>query len=117
VDHDAVPPTDELASQWEDEPVPKVLLTVKLKPAEASVEGARTKLGLGGDALDPGFGLVPIDPDHDLYAVLVEDTVAEGADPAGLAGGPYANPTIQPLGPPRSSRSSKPSTSSDRKGK
>jgi hypothetical protein len=95
---------------WEDELVPKVMLTVKLDAAEATVEGARTKLGLKPDELDLGFGVVPIDPDHDLYAVLVEDTAAERADPAGLAGGPYSNPKIEPLGPSRSSRpsSSKP---------
>jgi hypothetical protein len=92
------------------------MLTVKLDAAEATVEGARTKLGLGAGDLDPGFGVVPIDPDHDLYAVLVEDTVAERADPTGLAGGPYSNPKIEPMGPPRPSRSSRDPSSSEPKG-
>jgi len=63
------------------------MLTVKLGAGEASVEGARTKLGLAQEDLDAGFGVVPIDPDQDLYAVLVDDAAVERANPAGLAGG------------------------------
>lgn len=84
--------------------MPKVMLTVKLGASEASVEGARTKLGLGDEDLDPSFGVVPIDPEHDLYAVLVDDAVVERANPAGLAGGPFSNPKIEPMHEPAKAR-------------
>jgi hypothetical protein len=82
----------------------KVMLTVQLAPDQATPEDARSKLGLGDDDLDVGFGVVPIDPDRDLYAVLVEDHVAARASSDGLAGGPFANPKIEPFGAPVSAK-------------
>jgi hypothetical protein len=81
--------------------MPKVLLTVQLPSDRATVDGARSKLGLTGEELDAAYGVVPIDPDHDLYAVMVEEDAASRASAEGLAGGPFSNPTIEPFGPPR----------------
>jgi hypothetical protein len=78
----------------------KLMLTLTLDPAEATVEGVRRKLGLDEEALDSDFGVVAVDPDNHRYAVMVDDEVA--ARVAGTRGveGPFANPRIEPFGPP-----------------
>jgi hypothetical protein len=43
--------------------------------------------------------VVNIDPNEDLFTVLVDEQTAERAE-GKAAGGPYANPPIEPFGPP-----------------
>jgi hypothetical protein len=81
------------------------MLTVKLPPGQATLEEARKRLGLAEDEVDPEFGLVPLDPAEGVYAVLVpaeagNRVMASAAGEAGEVGGPYANPPIEPFGPP-----------------
>jgi hypothetical protein len=77
----------------------KLMLTVKLDPERATLADASRELGVAEEELDPDFGVVNIDPDEDLFTVLVDEKTAERAE-GKAAGGPYANPPIEPFGPP-----------------
>ncbi len=79
----------------------KMMLTVKLDPASATVEGARERLELEVGELDADFGVVNIDPDQGLYAVLVEEKTAQRLGERPDVRGPFANPPIEPFGPPK----------------
>ncbi|MBI5112389.1 MAG: hypothetical protein HZA68_10495 [Rhodovulum sp.] len=100
------------------------LMTVTGAERPPSLAEAAGELGLTVDALNPEFGVVPIDPARRLFAVEVwADRLAVPGSP--VAGddargrdatgddyrGPYANPEIAPfgLGPRR-----KPDTSGER---
>jgi hypothetical protein len=78
-----------------------VMMTVELDPEEATVAKAAERLGVEPDRIDAEFGVVSIDPEQNLYTVLVDEQVAAGA--AGRPGveGPFSNPRIEPFGPPR----------------
>ena len=77
------------------------MLTLELDPQEATVGQVAERLGLAPEEIDAEFGVVPIDPDNHLYTVLVEEQAS--ARVAGQPGveGPFANPRIEPFGPPR----------------
>lgn len=92
-----------------------VLITVRL-PAPATLEAAMRRLDLAADEVDTAYGLVPVDPDRDLYVLRVtEDAGQRVADTTGrdagetaapghdrrADGGPYSDPPIEPFGPPR----------------
>lgn len=68
------------------------LMTVRLAPG-ATLADAIERLGLAEEDVDTGYGLVLIDPDQQLYALRVSDE----------AGG-FADPKIEPFGPPKRSR-------------
>ncbi|WP_433501425.1 hypothetical protein ACQP1K_14505 [Sphaerimonospora sp. CA-214678] len=75
----------------------KVLITVRL-PHGASLESARRHLDLAEDEVDAGYGLIPVDPAHDLYAMRVTEAASHrvaGSHPE--ASGPYADPPISPI--------------------
>jgi len=79
----------------------KLMLTLRLNPAQATLAHVRDKLKLDAEEIDSDFGVVSIDPAAQLYTVLVDDAAALRV--AGTAGvqGPFANPPIEPFGPPR----------------
>ena len=74
-------------------------MTVELDPETASVAQAAERLGVEPDRIDADFGVVSIDPDQNLYTVLVDEQAA--GDAAGRPGveGPFSNPRIEPFGP------------------
>lgn len=78
----------------------RVTLTVRLGPEPPALDDVARRMGLRPDQLDRDFGVVLIDPARHLYAVLADEDAAAGA--AGTEGvrGPYADPRIEPLGPP-----------------
>lgn len=78
---------------------PTLLITVTL-PAGATLASARRRLGLTAAEVDADYGLVPIDPARGTYALLVTEAAAERIRGTPGAGGPYANPRIEPYGPP-----------------
>lgn len=84
-------------------PGPTVMLTVKLPAEVATLAEAQRRLGLADSEVDEDFGLVLLDPAEGMYAVVVSADAgsrAAAAGGAGEAGGPYANPPIEPFGPP-----------------
>jgi hypothetical protein len=77
------------------------MMTVELDPGAATVAQAAERLGVSPDEIDAEFGVVSIDPDQNLYTVLVDERAASAA--AGRPGveGPFSNPRIEPFGPPK----------------
>jgi hypothetical protein len=78
----------------------KLLLTLTRAPSEASLDAVKRDLGLGDEEIDPEFGVVNIDPNGDRYAVLVEESAAKRVGNEPGVEGPFANPRIEPFGPP-----------------
>ncbi|MER5421208.1 hypothetical protein [Streptosporangium roseum] len=74
------------------------LVTVRLPP-QATLAQAVRRLGLTEEEVDTGYGLVLIDPGQGLYGLRVAEEAAGRIDPA-AGGGPYADPRIEPYGPP-----------------
>ncbi|MET8449736.1 hypothetical protein [Streptomyces sp. NPDC005209] len=82
---------------------PVVLVTVTL-PAGATLGDALRRYDLTPDQVDQEYGLVSVDPAQGLYALLVTADAAEritGTPGTPGAAGPYANPSIEPYGPPQ----------------
>ena len=50
---------------------------------------------------DESFGVVCVSPDQNLYAILAEDTAAKRIEGAAGVAGVFANPKIEPFGPPQ----------------
>lgn len=80
----------------------KVMMTIKRSPGTASLKSVTQDLGLGESDIDANFGVVAVDPDADLYAILVDEGVAGKLGHAKTVEGPFANPKIEPFGPPKS---------------
>jgi hypothetical protein len=79
----------------------KVMVTLKLDPKQASLAQVRRLLGLAADEVDRGFGVVNISPREHLYTILVEEAAAARVRDAAPVQGVYANPRIEPFGPPQ----------------
>jgi hypothetical protein len=75
----------------------KSMMTLRLDPAEAALDGARRKLGPAPDEIDAARGVVSLSPEQNLYAVMVDDAVAARIGGTGGGRGPFANPGIEPL--------------------
>lgn len=79
-----------------------VLLTVRL-PHGADLESAMRHLDLAEDEVDAGYGLVPVDPAKDLYALRVTEEAGRritGGGSTPEVSGPYSDPPIEPYGRP-----------------
>lgn len=57
------------------------------------------RLGLSDEEVDLGYGLVLIDPDQGLYGLRVTEAAIARIDPQADYG-LYADPRIEPYGPP-----------------
>ncbi len=81
-----------------------MMLTVELEPADATLAEVKQRFGLSDEDIDNSFGVVSIDPAARLYAILVNESVADkvaSSEPA--VSGPFSNPKIEAFGPPKSS--------------
>jgi hypothetical protein len=78
----------------------KVMVTLRLPPEQASLPEVRDLLGLTPEEVDPSFGVVNINPAEDLYTILVEEPAAARIADAPQVEGVFANPRIEPFGPP-----------------
>lgn len=81
--------------------MPRALLTIELESGEASLPQVRRKLKLRKDQIDENFGVVRLSPEGNQYAIMVDDDVVERLTTKKKAKGPYANPRIEPFGPPK----------------
>jgi hypothetical protein len=81
----------------------KLMMTVTLEPDRATVDEARHRLGLEEDEVDADY-IENIDPERHEYVILVDEQAAEriGGQPG--VKGPFANPRIEPFGPPEVDR-------------
>lgn len=79
----------------------QVMMTVKLDAAHASIEDVMRKLNLSDGQIDRDFGVVNVDPERQLYTILVDARTAARLSGRPDVDGPYANPKIEPFGPVR----------------
>ncbi|MCF6525090.1 hypothetical protein [Streptomyces sp. JJ36] len=82
---------------------PTTLVTVTLPPG-STLRDARRHLELGAEEVDEAYGLVSVDPEQHSYALLVTAEAAARVRGLPEVRGPWANPRIEPFGPPASSR-------------
>lgn len=75
----------------------KMLYTIKLEDKEPSIEDVAEKLGVKKDDIDEEYGVIEIDPDQNLYSVMVEESAITDAGGEGVEG-PFSNPRIEPFG-------------------
>jgi hypothetical protein len=80
--------------------MPRVMVTLRLDPEQASLPEVRRLLGLAEDEVDPTFGVVNISPAERLYTILVDEAAAERVAGAPPVEGVFGNPRIEPYGPP-----------------
>jgi hypothetical protein len=78
-----------------------LLLTVHNRDQDVTLASLMRELQLRADEVDMEYGLQMIDPVAGDYVMLVDAEAAARVD-AALAdvSGPYANPKIEPFGPP-----------------
>lgn len=76
------------------------MLTLTRDPSRASLEAVKEDLGLSDEEIDADFGLVEIDPEARRYAILVDGPAAQRVGGKAGVEGPFANPPIEPFGPP-----------------
>jgi hypothetical protein len=81
----------------------RVMVTVRLDPERATLPEVRRLLGLADDEVDPGFGVVNIDPAGHRYTILVDEAAAARVRDAPAVEGVFGNPRIDPYGPPEGS--------------
>lgn len=79
----------------------KVMVTLKLDPEQASLAKVRESLGIGAEEIDDDFGVIAVEPENDLYVVLVEQDAANRVQGVQGVEGPFSNPKIEPFGPPQ----------------
>ena len=73
-------------------------MTVELAAGGESLSAAAGALNLPEAAIDPDFGLVPVDRERRLYAVQVKAEALPAARLGDANRGPYSNPPIAPFG-------------------
>ena len=85
-------------STWGD----MLVITVTAPPGVDDFDAECERLGLAPDEVDADFGLVPIDPERDLYVRRVTASAAlRGAGMPDVEG-PFSAPRIEDYGAPRS---------------
>ena len=83
------------------------MVTVKLAPSDAELSKVCAKLGLGASEIDSNFGVVTLNAAEHLYAILVDEAVANRIEGTEGVVGTYSNPRIETFGPPVSTKKSR----------
>jgi hypothetical protein len=76
----------------------RVMVTLRLDPARASLPEVLGLLSLAPGEVDPGFGVVAIDPAEHLYTILVDEGAAARIADAPQVEGVFGNPRIEGFG-------------------
>jgi hypothetical protein len=84
--------------------MPRVMVTLRLDPGQATLPEVRDLLGLAAEEVDADFGVVNISPAEHLYTILVDEAAAARVADAPQVEGVFANPRIEPFGPPEEDR-------------
>jgi hypothetical protein len=81
----------------------KVMLTIHASENAPTVAEIIHRYALKPGDIDEEFGVVVIDPEAQDYTILVEPEVAQKIQPNENWGisGPFSNPKIEPLWPPK----------------
>ena len=77
----------------------RVMVTLRLDPAQATLPEVLRLLGLAPEEVDPGFGVVPVDPAGHLYTILADQAAAARVADAPEVEGVFGNPRIEGFGP------------------
>lgn len=74
------------------------LMTVVREGGPPTLEEAAALLGLEMSGLNPGFGVIPVDPRKNLYCVEVfTESLPPDLEARRPYRGPFSNPSIDPL--------------------
>jgi hypothetical protein len=73
--------------------MPMVLMTIEHPDAAPALSRAAEILGVPLSAMDVDFGVVPIDPELNLYSVQVCDSVLEGGNATGTWPNSFSGPS------------------------
>lgn len=76
------------------------MMTVRCAGGAPDLSEAAGRLGVAAEKLDADFGVVAVDPDRGVYAVLLCDAADAPSTPAEDVEGPFSNPGVAPYGPP-----------------
>jgi len=74
----------------------KMLYSINWTGEKPTLEQVAQKFGFKNKDLDVDFGVVEIDPQDNLYSVLVEETAIVPKDAKNIKG-PFSNPRIEPF--------------------
>lgn len=74
------------------------MVTLKLDPSQATLEGVCALLDLRADEVDATFGVVDVGPNDGSYAILIDERVADRVRRSGLVVGAFSDPPIEPFG-------------------
>ena len=79
-----------------------IMLTIRTKGERPTLDLLRARYGLTEEEIDTSFGIVAIDPEEDMFTILILERVASKvqSDSEWDVKGPYSNPQIEPFGPP-----------------
>ncbi|GJL56100.1 MAG: hypothetical protein NPIRA02_32320 [Nitrospirales bacterium] len=86
--------------------MPKVLVTISWEKGVPTLKDVCKKYGLKLEEIDQEYGIIEIDPQDNLYSILVDHEAAQRINPqftqddTGIKG-PFSNPPIEPFGPPQ----------------
>lgn len=82
--------------------MPKVMVNLSGLERAPTLAEVQSRYGLSSDDLDAEFGVIEVDPQEHVYTVLVDErAAAKITGGSATASGPFANPPIQPFGPPQ----------------
>lgn len=79
---------------------PTELITVTLNTDEPAPQAVLDQLGLSDDEVDGEFGIIALDRPARQYALMVTPAAAARVRGRSEVRGPFANPRIEPFGPP-----------------
>lgn len=75
----------------------KNLYTIEWKGEKPTREEVAERFGIDPGDLDEEFGVIEIDPERNLYSILVDDAVVPDETDDQIKG-PFSNPKIEPFG-------------------